>query len=99
MALVLPAALFAGVVFLVPVVVLLAQGVHIDGQWTPASRTFDDLNPSDNSLYAHIPDGSPEDTRRAIAADQIMRGDISPQARFSDRPEVTSRAGWLRPSA
>ncbi|MAM09832.1 MAG: spermidine/putrescine ABC transporter permease [Rhizobiaceae bacterium] len=34
MALVLPAALFAGVVFLVPVVVLLAQGVHIDGQWT-----------------------------------------------------------------
>ncbi|TNB48609.1 ABC transporter permease [Martelella lutilitoris] len=34
MALVLPAALFAGVVFLLPVVVLLAQGVHIDGQWT-----------------------------------------------------------------
>ncbi|QQM30407.1 ABC transporter permease [Martelella lutilitoris] len=34
MALVLPAALFAGVVFLVPVAVLLAQGVHIDGQWT-----------------------------------------------------------------
>ncbi|PRX10637.1 UNVERIFIED_ORG: putative spermidine/putrescine transport system permease protein [Martelella mediterranea] len=34
MALVLPAALFAGVVFLVPVIVLLTQGIHIDGQWT-----------------------------------------------------------------
>ncbi|AJY45355.1 ABC transporter permease [Martelella endophytica] len=34
MALVLPAALFAGLVFLLPVVVLLAQGIHIDGQWT-----------------------------------------------------------------
>lgn len=34
MALVLPAALFAGVVFLLPVIVLLAQGIHIDGQWT-----------------------------------------------------------------
>ncbi|MEC7763419.1 MAG: aldehyde dehydrogenase family protein [Pseudomonadota bacterium] len=44
------------------------KGMYIDGQWTPASRTFDDLNPSDNSLYARIPDGSPEDTRRAIAA-------------------------------
>ena len=44
------------------------KGMYIDGQWTPASRTFDDLNPSDNSLYARIPDGSTEDARRAIAA-------------------------------
>ena len=44
------------------------KGMYIDGQWTPAARTFDDLNPSDNSLYARIPDGSAEDTRRAIAA-------------------------------
>ncbi|WP_176086359.1 ABC transporter permease [Martelella sp. HB161492] len=37
MALVLPAALFAGLVFLVPVIVLLSQGIHIDGQWTLAA--------------------------------------------------------------
>ncbi|SPJ24199.1 aldehyde dehydrogenase family protein [Palleronia abyssalis] len=44
------------------------RGNYIDGAWVPAARSFDDLNPSDNSLYAHMPDGSVEDVRRAIAA-------------------------------
>ena len=44
------------------------KGMYINGQWTPAARTFDDLNPSDNSLYARIPDGSAEDVRKAIDA-------------------------------
>jgi aldehyde dehydrogenase (NAD+) len=44
------------------------RGMYIGGQWVPAARTFDDLNPSDDSLYARIPDGSAEDARRAIAA-------------------------------
>ena len=44
------------------------KGLYIGGAWVPAARTFDDLNPSDNSLYARIPDAAPEDARRAIAA-------------------------------
>ncbi|KAA9007873.1 aldehyde dehydrogenase family protein [Histidinibacterium aquaticum] len=44
------------------------RGMYIGGSWTPAARTFDDLNPSDNSVYARIPDGSPDDVRKAIAA-------------------------------
>lgn len=44
------------------------KGMYIGGRWVPAARTFDDLNPSDNSLYARIPDGSVEDTTRAIEA-------------------------------
>jgi aldehyde dehydrogenase (NAD+) len=46
------------------------RGMFIGGAWVPAARTFDDLNPSDNSLYARIPDGSPADVRRAIEAAQ-----------------------------
>ncbi|MDU8944666.1 aldehyde dehydrogenase family protein [Ovoidimarina sediminis] len=44
------------------------RGNYIGGSWVPAARTFDDLNPSDNSLYARIPDGSPADMERAIEA-------------------------------
>jgi aldehyde dehydrogenase (NAD+) len=44
------------------------RGMYIGGSWVPAARTFDDLNPSDNSLYARIPDATPEDMRRAIEA-------------------------------
>ncbi|MAQ84145.1 MAG: aldehyde dehydrogenase [Maritimibacter sp.] len=44
------------------------RGMYIGGRWTPAARTFDDLNPSDDTLYARIPDGSPDDARAAIAA-------------------------------
>ena len=44
------------------------KGMYIGGDWVPAARTFEDLNPADNTLYARIPDGSREDTRRAIEA-------------------------------
>lgn len=44
------------------------KGMYIGGEWIPAAKTFADLNPSDNSLYAHIPDGSADDVRRAIEA-------------------------------
>jgi len=42
--------------------------MYIGGIWTPAARTFDDLNPADNSLYARIPDGSRADMQAAINA-------------------------------
>jgi vanillin dehydrogenase len=44
------------------------RGMYIGGDWVPAARTFEDLNPSDNSVYARIPDGTPADMRRAIEA-------------------------------
>ena len=46
------------------------RGMYIGGAWVPAARTFDDLNPSDNTLYARIPDGSAADMQRAIEATQ-----------------------------
>jgi aldehyde dehydrogenase (NAD+) len=46
------------------------KGMYIGGSWVPAARTFDDLNPSDNTLYARIPDGTAADVTRAIDAAQ-----------------------------
>lgn len=44
------------------------RGMYIGGEWVPAARTFEDLNPADNTLYARIPDGSRADAVRAIDA-------------------------------
>ena len=44
------------------------KGIYIDGTWQPTARQFDDLNPSDGSLWARIPDATADDTRRAIEA-------------------------------
>lgn len=48
----------------------IIKGMYINGEWVPAASTFVDLNPSDNSVYARIPDGSRQDVRRAIDAAQ-----------------------------
>jgi aldehyde dehydrogenase (NAD+) len=56
------------------------RGMYIGGEWVPAARTFEDLNPSDNTLYARIPDGSAADMRRAIEAAQAAF------PAWSDRP-------------
>ena len=60
------------------------RGMYIGGAWTPAARTFDDLNPSDNSLYARIPDGSAADMARAVEAAQAAFPDWSPRS-FQER--------------
>jgi len=44
------------------------KGLYINGQWQQTGRVFDDLNPSDGSLWAQIPDGSVRETRAAIDA-------------------------------
>jgi aldehyde dehydrogenase (NAD+) len=44
------------------------KGLYIDGQWQPTPRQFDDLNPSDGSVWARIPDATAADTARAIQA-------------------------------
>jgi aldehyde dehydrogenase (NAD+) len=46
------------------------RGMYIAGEWVPAAATFEDLNPSDNSLYARIPDGTRQDVKRAVDAAQ-----------------------------
>lgn len=44
------------------------KGMYIDGQWTTPAGTFDDVNPSDGSLYAKAPDGGRAEARAAIQA-------------------------------
>lgn len=63
------------------------RGLYIGGQWVPAARSFEDLNPSDNTLYARIPDGSPTDMRRAIDAAQAAFPEWS-QRPFHDRAHL-----------
>lgn len=44
------------------------KGLFIDGQWTQTASQFDDINPSDGSVWARIPDGGATETRQAIDA-------------------------------
>ena len=69
------------------------RGLYINGSWTPAARTFDDLNPSDNALYARIPDATVEDARRAIAAAKAAFPAWSTQP-FHHRAHHRSRRGY-----
>ena len=46
------------------------KGMYINGQWVNTPSTFDDLNPSDGSVWARIPDGGAAETRTAIEAAQ-----------------------------
>ena len=46
------------------------KGLYIDGQWQPTASQFDDLNPSDGSVWARVPEGTAADTARAIEAAQ-----------------------------
>lgn len=44
------------------------RGLYINGEWVSAARSFDSLNPSSQTLYARIPDGSPSDVAAAAQA-------------------------------
>ena len=46
------------------------KGMYVGGNWVAGQGSFDDINPSDGSLYARIPDGGRTETRMAIAAAQ-----------------------------
>lgn len=46
------------------------KGMYIGGNWIAGQSSFDDINPSDGSLYARIPDGGRHETRMAIEAAQ-----------------------------
>ena len=44
------------------------KGLYINGQWRQGDGQFDDINPSDGSVWAQIPDASVAQTRQAIDA-------------------------------
>lgn len=44
------------------------KGLYINGQWKTLSRQFNDINPSDGSVWASIPDAGLADTQQAIDA-------------------------------
>jgi acyl-CoA reductase-like NAD-dependent aldehyde dehydrogenase len=48
----------------------LVKGMFIGGEWRPAARTFEDINPSTGAVWAHVPDGGRSETRDAIDAAQ-----------------------------
>ncbi|HVL56123.1 MAG TPA: aldehyde dehydrogenase family protein [Burkholderiaceae bacterium] len=44
------------------------EGLSIGGRWVSTGRTFRDLNPADDSVWAEVPDGGVRETRAAIEA-------------------------------
>lgn len=46
------------------------KGMYVGGAWVPSERSFEDFNPSDGSIYAHVPDGGRVEARAAIQAAQ-----------------------------
>lgn len=46
------------------------KGMYINGQWVTPAGTFDDMNPSDGSVWAKVPDGGAPEAGRAIEAAQ-----------------------------
>jgi aldehyde dehydrogenase (NAD+) len=46
----------------------LFEGMYIGGGWSSTASTFDDLNPSDGSVWAKVPESGRTETRAAIEA-------------------------------
>ena len=53
------------------------EGMYIGGQWLSNGKTFSDLNPSDDSVWAEIPDGGRHEAYLAITAAQEAFGEWS----------------------
>ena len=73
------------------------KGMYIGGQWVRAARTFADINPSDGSLWAEVPDGTRADARRAIEAAQAAFPAWSAM-KFTDRAHLLLKCAdiWER---
>lgn len=48
----------------------ILKGMYINGQWVKPAGTFDDMNPSDGSVWAKAQDGGTSEARSAIDAAQ-----------------------------
>ena len=73
------------------------KGHYIGGKWTAGTGEFSDLNPSDGSLWAKIPDAGVIETRSAIeAAHSAFRGWAALE--FTERAHLMLKAAdvWER---
>ncbi len=66
------------------------KGNFIGGEWQPTDRTFDDINPSDGSVWAQAPDSGVTETRAAIKSAQNAFHD------WSERPYTERSAHMLK---
>lgn len=41
------------------------KGMYIGGKWVDIDRTFNDMNPSDDSVWAQVADGGVAETKAA----------------------------------
>jgi aldehyde dehydrogenase (NAD+) len=62
--------------------------MYIGGEWVNAGGTFADYNPASGDVWAEIPDGTREDTQKAIKAAAAA------QAEWAAMPHP-QRAGYL----
>ncbi|MDE0840265.1 MAG: aldehyde dehydrogenase family protein, partial [Kiritimatiellae bacterium] len=70
------------------------KGLYIDGQWQAAPGQFDDMNPSDGSVWARIPDAGAAETQRAIdAAHRAFPAWSS--LRFQERAQLLLKMGEI----
>ena len=66
------------------------KGLYINGQWQQAAGQFDDLNPSDGSVWARVPDAGAAEVRAAIESAQAAFHDWSNRP-FQDRAHLLTR--------
>ena len=67
------------------------KGNYIGGQWVNAAGSFSDVNPSDGSVWASIPDSGVAETRTAIEAADAAFADWS-ALHFSERARYLLKA-------
>ena len=67
------------------------KGLYINGQWQSGSGSFNDINPSDGSVWAEIPDAGVAETRAAVAAAQQAFAEWSARP-FQQRAQLLLKA-------
>ena len=70
------------------------KGIFINGQWHKTERHFDDINPSDGSLWSRIPDAGRSETRQAIEAAHAAFPAWS-NLKFQERAEIMLKISEL----
>ena len=70
------------------------KGLYINGEWRQTAKHFDDLNPSDGSVWARIPDATAADTASAIQAAQRAFPEWS-SLKFQERADYMSKVAAI----
>ncbi len=70
------------------------SGMYIGGRWVGGTGTFADINPSDGTLWATIPDAGQAETRAAIDAAQAAFGEWA-ELPFTRRAKVLLKAAEI----